>query len=404
MKKRLSRVLLNHSLLVVLVPLFILFPGKEGKAADISGVSGDIIKIGMIFDKTGPTVAIQGPIADGAKTYFKYVNDQGGINGRKLRWIHEDDRYTISRQVAAFKKLVYRDKVYAMYLGGSTGGGLALQPMIQKEKIPVLGAPSSDILVVPPRRYFFTNGTSYEDEIKILFDYIFDRLKVKNPRIGLIRADTEHGKVGSRTANKQAELRHIKMAGEEVVSPGALDATSQVMNLKMAKVDYVILHTTTGNAAAFIRSAYKLKFHPIYLGTKYAGGEELVKLTGNAAKKFYMVNSFSQWYEDVPGVVKLRQVTGQYYSKEKAKSGWFVQGWTQAVVVIEAIKRVGRDLSQEGLVSAYESFKDFETDGLTGPITFGPGIRKGGDYVRLYKADVERRRLIPITDWMRPSK
>ena len=389
-------------ILVIFISVFLVV--RSGMTENVPGVLGDTIKIGMIFDKTGPTVAVQGPAADGIKMYYKYVNDQGGINGRKLKWIHEDDRYTISKQVAAFKKLIFRDEVFTMLMGGSTGGLMALQPMIKKEKIPVLGAPTSDIAVVPPRRYYFTNGTSYEDEIKILFDYMFDTLKVKNPRIGLVRADTEHGKVGSRTANMQAKLRNIKLAGEEVVSPGALDATSQVLNLKMAKADYIVLHTTTGNAAAFIRSASRLKFNPMYLGTKYAGAEELIRLTGDASKNFHMVNSFSRWYEDVPGVVRLRRLTGKYYPKDKIKPGWFVQGWTHAVVLVEALKRGGRDLTREGLIKAFESFKDVETGGLTGPLTFGPGIRKAGDYVRLYKADVVNKRLVAITDWMRPLK
>ena len=166
----------------------------------------------------------------------------------------------------------------------------------------------------------------------------------------------------------------------------------------------MILHTTTGNGTAFIRSAKKLGYFPMYLGTKYAGAEELVRLTGDAARNFHMVNSFSRWYEDVPGVVRLRNITGKYHPKEKVKPGWFVQGWTHSIVMVEALKRTGADPTREGLIKAYESFRDFETDGLTGPISFGPGIRKGGDYVKLYKADVEKKQLVPITDWMRPLK
>ena len=204
--------------------LLVVMGGSAGYTKGFIGVTEDTISIGMILDRTGPTVTIQGPLADGVKTYFKYINDRGGINGRKLKWIHEDDRYTISRQVAAFKKLIHRDEVFTMFLGGSTGGLLALQPMIEKSKIPVLGGPTTDILVIPPRKYYFTNGPSYEDEIKIIFDYILDVKKLQESRIGLVRADTEHGKVGSRTARKQAEMRGIKLVGEEILSPGALDA------------------------------------------------------------------------------------------------------------------------------------------------------------------------------------
>ena len=395
MKNRISFIFLNPLFVILVIMIGIFFIATQG-------IFGDTIKIGIIADRTGPTVAVQGPIAMGIKTYFKYINEHGGVNGRKLKWIHEDDRYTISKQIAAFKKLMYRDKVFTMFLGGSTGGLLALQPMIKKDKITVLGAPTSDIMVIPPRKYYFTNGTSYEDEIKILFDYVYNKLKIKKPRIGLVRADTEHGKVGSRTANKMAKQRNTKLIEEVIVGPGAMDATSEALRFRVARIDYVLLHTTTGNGTAFVRSAKKVKFFPTYLGTKYAGAEDLVKLTGDASKNFHILNSFSRWYEDVPGVVEMKQIYEKHYPG-KDRSGWYVQGWTSGIVIVEALKRTGKNLTSAGLIKGYESFKDVETKGLAGPITYGTGIRKGGDYVKLYKADVKNQRLKAITGWMRPS-
>ena len=102
MKKKFFFALLKTLSVLLIFSMVILLTVSTGQTADVPGVSGDTIKIGMIFDKTGPTVTIQGPLADGAKTYFRYVNDQGGINGRKLKWIHEDDRYTIPTPKKSF--------------------------------------------------------------------------------------------------------------------------------------------------------------------------------------------------------------------------------------------------------------------------------------------------------------
>ena len=101
---------------------------------------------------------------------------------------------------------------------------------------------------------------------------------------------------------------------------------------------------------------------------------------------------------------KMREMNSKYNPKKKEQPGWYSQGWTQAIVLVEALKRGGRDLTRDSLIKAYESIENFDTGGLTGPITFGPDIRKGGNYVRLYKSDVKNKQLIAITDWMKPSK
>ena len=82
----------------------------DSQAEEVRGVRDDTIKIGTIMDMTGPAADNLMPYAIGVRNYFKYINDKGGINGRKVKVIVEDDRYTIPMAMAAFKKLVFKDK------------------------------------------------------------------------------------------------------------------------------------------------------------------------------------------------------------------------------------------------------------------------------------------------------
>ena len=106
------------TLLAVVVSVFVLalFSSVASYAEKVRGVTGDTVKIGLIGDMTGPVTAVIVPMANGIKNYFKNINAQGGIHGRKVKVIHEDDRYSIPLTFAAFKKLVYKDKVLAAIL------------------------------------------------------------------------------------------------------------------------------------------------------------------------------------------------------------------------------------------------------------------------------------------------
>lgn len=192
-------------LTVSLFSVLFLIAVTTTNADETTGLTGDTIKVGVTSDITGPTSQIQTPLHTGIKTYLQHINDHGGIYGRKFKVIIEDGGYSVARDVANFKKLVYKNQIFMLFEIGSTGSLMALLSQITKEKLPTLMTSTSDFFIHPSRPYHFTEGATYEDEVKILFNYIVNVLKVKEPRIALVRADTEHGKVGSRVFREQLE-------------------------------------------------------------------------------------------------------------------------------------------------------------------------------------------------------
>ena len=389
-------------LLVVLVSsLFLLVSSVY--AGEKDGVTGDTIKIGIIADLTGPTVALQIPAVNAMKSYFKNINEKGGVFGRKIKAIAEDDRYTIPMHVSAFKKLAYRDKVFMIMEIGSTGGILSLIPRFNKLKMPNFMTSTAKMFVKPTMPYHFTNGAAYEDEVRIIFNYLFNVLKVKNPKLGLVRPDTEHGKVGSRATAEQVKRFGTKLLAEEILAPGAMEAGSQVLNLRRQKINYIILHLTVANSVAFLRDAKKYGIKAKFYGTKYTCTETTVQMAGKAAKEFYAINSFASWYDDEPGVKEMRKVSLKYYPdlNKKIPPKIWTQGWAEAVIVYEGIKRAGKNLTRNGVIKAWESMKNYNMKGLSANATFGPNKHQCSEHCKIYKADIPNGKLAPISDWIK---
>ncbi|MDY7034434.1 MAG: ABC transporter substrate-binding protein [Thermodesulfobacteriota bacterium] len=367
------------------------------------GVSDDTIKIGAINDMTGPFAADTGPegYVGGIRLYFKHVNEKGGIHGRKVKIIAEDSRYTIPLSVAAFKKLVFRDKVLAILGYTGTGQTKALWSQIEKEKIPSFTVSLAEANVKPLQRYLFIPAATYEDEIRILAKYIIEDLKAKNARIGIVTMQLEYGKVAIAALNERAKNYNIQPPAVEFIEPGAIDATSQVLTLKKAKTDYVILHLGIAPTAAVVRSAMKFKFSPTFFGTFYSCDEEIIRLGGKAAEGYIGIHSFNPWYYRSSGMDQLRNITLKY-QPGKSRNRCYLQGWVTSMILAEAMKKAGKALTNESLIDAVESLRDYSTGDICAPITYSTTSHKASEYCRLYVADVKNVQFKPLTGWIKP--
>ena len=387
---------------IALFPILIILMGMPSYAEEVRGVTSDTIKIGLIADMTGPVTGTTVPMADGVKYYFRYVNEQGGINGRKIRVFHEDDRYSVPLTFSAFKKLVYKDKILAAILITQTAGTVALMPHYVKEKLPIITISAAQIVTTPVKRYVFTVWDTYENGSKVAVDYIMKDLNAKNPIIGIVRVDNDSGKAGANGAKEAAKHYGLKYA-EEAVAPGAIDATSQVLSMRRAGADYVVIPGVDSTAITFLKSAMNLGYKPKkFIGTAGANTEIIVKTVGKGAENFICVNPFASWGDKSPGMKKMMEII-ERFAPRKEQTIHVTLGWVKGMVFAEGMKRAGNDLNSESLVEGIESMKNFDTGGLTGPITYGPDNHKGGSFTRFLKADVEKGTLIPITEWRKPS-
>ena len=388
------------SIYVLLSVFLIPFKGLTGHAGEIRGVTDTTVKIGVIIDLTGPSSPGAIPASKAIRNYTRHINDKGGIHGRKIKLIIEDDRYSIPAGVAAFKKLVFRDEVLGIIGPLSMGETKVLYKQIKRHKVPMVPLVYDEWAIRPYKRYIFNPTDLYDHEVGVMFEYAVKDMKMEDARIGFCYPDVESGKTVFKLGKKWAKFFGLKLY-PEVIPGGLLDVTSQVLSMKRNKVDLVVVHHIMSGAVALLKDMKKFGLHVPVMGTWPNCNEDTVTTGGSAAKNYMGAHAFSSWYDEGPGVAKMREITLKYHpgTEKPYRVKSYTVGWIMATIFYRGIELAGKDLNIETLVAGLESIKDFDTGGLVGPITFSSTSHAGLDSCKLFKADPPSGKLLPITDW-----
>ena len=398
------RVLVTGFMLVIITVFLGTLIGYPGEAI---GAANNTIKVGWIGDLTGPASSLFIPYLEAIRNYSRHVNEQGGINGRKIKLIAEDDRYTIPGALAGYKKLVYRNKVTAILGMGGSGQHKALYSQIERDRVPVITVSWSGHVSRPFKRYSFQPTDDCIDEIKLMVDYLVNIIKVKDLRLAYVYADNEAGKAGLDQLKKSVSHYGIDIMSKEIVNFGDISAITQVLNLKKSKANYIIFVTVGSGLFSLLRDANKFGFSPTFISTFHAMGEDSVKIAGKGARNLMGVSAFGSWYDSVPGVSEMKKITVKYhpeteYSERMGTHRYYTKGWLTALIFAEGAKRAGETIDGEALIAGLERIKNLDTKGLSAPITYGPKKRKANDSGKFYKADLEKGYFVTITDWIKP--
>lgn len=363
--------------------------GKEG-------VTDDTIRVGMIVDLTGPLAFLGQEISSGAKLYLQHVNDQGGVHGRKIELIVEDDGYQPPRTVAAYRKLVDMDGVFCLAGNVGTPNAMAIMHMLERERIPLFFPMSfSSAIYTPARRYVFAMSPSYRFQSWVMVQRIAESPGAADARLGVIYQDDDFGLDGLEGLREAAAYYGLPLIAEESCKRGAVDFSTQVLNLKRADPTHVILWTVLRETAAILKEADQLGWEPQFFGNHTASDDQIVELAGEALKNTLFV---SMWDLSRPQMVTYLELIKKYTPDRKP--GFYHSGgfWT-AQVLVEVLQRAGRELSREKAVEAAETLDKWDKNIYAHPITYNPGSRGGIDaQVFFARADFEQGKMVRATE------
>jgi branched-chain amino acid transport system substrate-binding protein len=361
----------------------------------------EVIKVGAVQPVTGRFAFAGVHINAGLEDALMMANEEGGINGKKIKYIMEDGTYTVDVAVAAFKRIMARDNPLVMY-GESTGLGKAMAPEIKdRYKILYSSTSFSSELADPAKNpYIFVPGPTYSDMFGILLKYIAKEKPGAN--VAFFYSDTEFGKDPITSGRDMCRRLGLHVVAEEVAKVGGVDVASQVLDLKRKKAQYVIFQGyVLSPVPAVIKQARDYGLKAKFMGTFWGTHKMLLDKMGPLAEGYLGVMPYAfYWQDDIPMIKKIRAWNEKHHPDVKYRPTSYMQGFFTGRVFVECLKRADRagQLNGDGLVTALQSLKGVDTGGLMCPFSV---VNNKIPFGRVYRANVSKKIFEPISDWIK---
>jgi len=378
------------------------------------GFCSQEIPIGGIMDTTGATSDVGKDYALGMEEAFKWINEQGGVNGKKIKYVWFDYGYRIPEAITKYK-LLKRMNVLAI-MGWGTGDTEALSPTVNVDKIPYISASYSAHLTDPKKaRYNLFFSSDYSTNARAALTAWFDKVwptkpdyKKRKPRFACVYMfASPYCSAPIKAIKDHAALLGFDIGPDQDVSLFALDAKSQIMALKEFKPDVVWHGNTTMSVSATLRDALALGLGADWIINNWGFDENLPKLAAEAAEGAMGATPcafFGQQVKNMDIVVEAAKKYNPGIPLEKRLIRT-VQAWADALITWEALKRADKagDLTGPGIMTkGFETLRNFEIGLGAAPVTFtetdhrpatGCLIQqwKGGKFQEVERVDLKAR-------------
>ena len=379
-------------LCVALLSACVAFPVFAQKKYD-PGASDTEIKIGNTNPYSGPASAY-GAIGKAIAAYFKMVNEQGGVNGRKINFISYDDGYSPPRTVEMARKLVEQDQVLFVFQTLGTPSNTAIHKYMNMKKVPQMHVATGATKWNDPKNHPWTMGwqPNYQTEAKVYARHI---LQTKpDAKIAVLYQNDDYGKdylKGFRDGlGDKAKSMIVAEASYEVSEP---TVDSQIVQLQSSGANVFFNITTPKFAAQAIRKAYDIGWKPVHylnnvstsVGSVLtpAGLEKSVGLITTA----YLKDPTDKRWDDDAAVNKWRDFMKKYHADANVNDSFNIYGYTVAATLHQVLKQAGDNLTRDNIMRQAASMKDYRLDTLLPKITISTS---NGDYAPIEAVQLQR--------------
>ncbi len=363
------------------------------------------IKVGAIFDLTGPTSDVGTPYAQGIQGYVAWLNENGGVEGHPIDLVSQDYGYKVDQAEQLYSQFVNQEKVVA-FQGWGTGDTEALRSRIAADKIPFMSASySANLANIEEAPYNFLVGTTYSDQMIIALRWALEDWAAKGgegaPNIAVLHHDSPFGK--SPVPDGQAFAEENGMAFTAIAMPGgATDLTPELSQVQNFGGNYIIIQNVSSPAALLLKDAKRLGMDDVQvICLNWCADENLVNLAGDAAEGVVGTLPFTPPSIDVPGLQAPREFLSAQGKDLNEIGLHYGQGWWTMAIMTEGIRRVvanGDEVTGENIRAALETLENFDTGGVTAPITYTPTDHRGTRQLRLFQ--VEGGQWQQLTDYI----
>lgn len=361
----------------VILSITLLFAGfviaPEGLYAD-QGITKDTILIGGFGPLTGPVAWMGLGARDGMNLAVTEINNAGGIHGRKLKVIFEDDAASPSRALAGVKKLVDQDKVFMVFCGAGSNSTVGVIDFVKERKMPMIASiASAPAMTKPFNKYMFRGGTTEVARYgEVYSDFLTQGLQAE--KIAILSGRDEYPKNEADALAKYLKSWfNIEPVSRVQFTTGDKDFTPQLLEIKKANPDVVVIFGHPPEAVIILRQAKELG-----LEQHFFGGAATVDPTVPLNAK-YAAEGFSGLFllplpldSKDPDMAKFREAyKKEYPSMPAGRPNWCdVIAYGDAYVVAEGMKRAGKSLTVDKFISAMETLRDYRVSRIATPRTF----------------------------------
>jgi branched-chain amino acid transport system substrate-binding protein len=356
--------------------------GATLAVAQSQGVNKNEVTVGSIQDLSGPIAGFGKQVRLGMMLRVDEVNQQGGVNGRKLKLLVEDSAYDPKRAVLAAQKLVNQDKIFMMVGHIGTAHNMAAMPVqFEKNVINFFPVTAAREMYDPFHRLKYSFAATYYDQIRVMAPKLAKEKGAK--KACTIYQDDEFGLEIARGAEAGLKAAGMELAEKTTFKRGATDFSSQVARMKAAGCDLVVLGTLIRETIGTIGESRKTGFNPVFIGSSGAYTDLIHKLGGKAMDGLYAAMTVQHPYLDEASQ-PIRFWANKYKTAFNEDPTVFsVYGYLAIDAFVRAATKAGPNLSTDSFIKAMDTMvvpPDFFGSAQQ---TFSPTKRLGSDAARL---------------------
>ncbi|MCX9155685.1 ABC transporter substrate-binding protein [Niveibacterium sp. 24ML] len=354
-----------------------IFASLAAKASETHGVTEKEILIGQTAAQSGAAAELGRDVRIGIDACFKEVNAKGGVNGRQLKLVSLDDGYDPARAAANAKQLIEKDKVFALLGNVGTPTALAVLPIMNEAKVPLVGPyTGAESLRGPDSGLIFHVRASYGDEAQAIIK------SIANPagrRLAVMYQNDAFGKAGLADVERELARLKVGLVAKATVERNSTDVSAAVDAITRANADGVIVMSAYKSTAAFVREIKRRDPQSTmqYWAVSFVGGKQLATELGQDGRGVTVSQVVPFPWGDVIPVVR------EHAKAVPAEQVSFatLEGYIAARVMVEGLKRAGRNPTRDGLVQALGAAGKIDVGGFA--VQYSPNERKGSHMVDL---------------------
>ncbi len=357
--------------------------------APADGVYKDRVDWGVLMDLSGPTSASQSIWVAGFQDHMRKVNESGGIHGRKINVLAEDNRYNAATDKILFEKLTGQTPVIAISGMGTSASQVALANVIKGGKVPIVGTYTPTKALSEPVTPVVYNGfCGYREMAQTGIGYYAEKLKLSKPKVMTVAIESTGGKeyheyVSDVVAKLGGTAQMVTM------KVTAVDATPQVLEIIAAKPDLITIYGVANTAILTMKGLQQYGLKTPAFGISYLGAPQIFAAMGpEAGSNYTFVSCFTPGGSDqTPGNREMSAFADKVGSSAKKEDINYVAGWIAAQMGAESLQKVGPEPTRAKLVDTMNKGFVVDGKGLAAPITYSPTNHTGPSVLKLFGYD-----------------